>query len=161
MSDTTDFQELRKEATKLLRRAEPHDFLAVGQGNFRSASGAGSQLDPKVEDALRKGAGPALFDLRDGRFTMRSRQWAYNFATLFFTEIRDAICRDEKAHSVEGLTARGAASAVAGWAVSALGLSNPIAFGVATLIVLVLGSALRSAFCTATQEEILVIAQPS
>lgn len=160
MSDT-DFDGLRKEAAKLLSRAEPHDFLAVGQGGFRSAGGAGPPLDPKVEDALRKGAGPALFDLRDGRFTLRGQQWAIAFVTQFFTEVRDAICRDEKAHSVEGLTARGAASAVAGWAVAALGLSNPIAFGIATLVVLVLGSALRSAFCTTTREEILASVQPS
>lgn len=151
-----ELKALRREATKMLQGAEPAEFAAVRlEGHaVRSAGAGGASISAEAARELGQGAGRALFDLRRGTVSADGRGWAARFVATFLTEIRGAICGADPGHSVEGLTARGAASAVAGWAVGALGLSNPIAFGIATLVVLVLGSALRTSFCRMTEPEI-------
>jgi hypothetical protein len=149
-----ELKALRREATRLLQNADPAEFAAVRiEGHVVRSVGAAS-VSVEAARELGQGAGRALFDLRRGTVSVDGRSWATRFATTFLTEIRGAICGTDPGHNVEGLTARGAASAIAGWVVGALGLSNPIAFGVATLVVLVLGSALHTSFCKMTEPEI-------
>ena len=58
------------------------------------------------------------------------------------------------------MTPQTAASAVAAWVVASFGVASPIAFAIATLVVLVLARALKGAFCGMADEEIKHALQP-
>jgi hypothetical protein len=104
------------------------------------------------------GAGSALLAYRSGSRSI-ALAWARDFTIKFLAEIRDSICKPGESDSFSqagGVTAKGAASAVAAWLSQAFGISNnPLAIGVATLVLLVIAKAARSAFCAASEEEIL------
>ena len=82
--------------------------------------------------------------------------WAKEFCLKFVAEIRTQVCKnsDRDLGKMAEITPKTAASAVAAWIVAAFGVTNPIAFAMATLVVLVLARALRGTFCAMTEDEI-------
>jgi hypothetical protein len=83
--------------------------------------------------------------------------WAKEFLLRFVDEIRCHICTSglgERASEAVGVTAKGAASALAAWLVSTFAISNPIAIGIAALVLIVIGSSLKGAFCGMSNQEL-------
>jgi hypothetical protein len=96
-----------------------------------------------------------VIDFREHR-RADALNWALGFATRFLGEIRQQICGHSSGDlgQLAGITPKAAASAVAAWMVGAFGLTNPVAFAIATLVVLVLARALKAAFCTMSDADI-------
>jgi hypothetical protein len=58
-------------------------------------------------------------------------------------------------------TAKGAASAIATWLMSAFAIANPFAIALAAFVTILISSAAPSAFCTMTDEEVLDRLRPA
>jgi hypothetical protein len=97
----------------------------------------------------------AAIDFREHR-RADALGWAQGFASRFLLEIRQQICghSHQNLENLAGITPRTAASAVAAWIVATFGVTSPVAFAMATLVVLVLARALKTAFCTMSDVEI-------
>jgi hypothetical protein len=113
--------------------------------------------------ATHTGATDAIGAVIDFREHRRSDAlgWARGFAAQFLSEIRSQICVSSNSElgTLAGITPKTAASAVAVWIVGAFGVTNPVAFAMATLVVLVLARTLRTTFCTMTAEEVKLALQ--
>jgi hypothetical protein len=119
----------------------------------------GGPESPQERSQLGKlpSAGSALLAYRSGTRSI-ALAWARDFTLKFLAEIRHSICESREKNSLSqagGITANGAASALAAWLSQAFAISNPVAIGVATLVLLVIAKAATSAFCAATAEEIV------
>jgi hypothetical protein len=80
------------------------------------------------------------------------------FLRHWFAEIRAIICEGERlgaATKAADLSSKTIATAIAVWLSNMFGMSSPVAAGLATLILLVLGQAAKEAFCQMTQDQIV------
>jgi hypothetical protein len=118
------------------------------QDNWRSTSDTKAQNDRVV--ALN-----AVIDFKEHRRS-NALSWAKEFSLKFASEIKGQICSDEDKQigNLADITPKTAASAIAAWIVGSFGVINPIAFAMATLVVLVLARALRTTFCGMSADEI-------
>ncbi|WP_085904574.1 hypothetical protein [Kiloniella majae] len=79
------------------------------------------------------------------------------FVFLFLSEIRSAICRDEKKVKISkesNVTFTGAITALASWVCHKFGISGPTAIGISTAVLLTIAYATQGAFCKMTDEEV-------
>jgi hypothetical protein len=148
MSFDSQMLEVEMEALRDLNSVS-RDALIGGQATRAVGDGAPRS---DVTDALG-----AVLDFKEHRRS-DALDWAKGFVARFLTEIRAQICDSSKqgAAAEAGISPKAAASAVAAWIVGAFGIANPIAFGMATLVVLVLARSLQSTFCAMTVEEVKV-----
>jgi len=80
------------------------------------------------------------------------------FLHHWFTEIRTIICEQEQlgaAAKTADLSNKTVATALAVWLTGIFGITSPVAIGLATLILLVLGQATKDAFCQMTQAQVV------
>jgi hypothetical protein len=123
-------------------RDELRRHMAVRSGNE-------GQADTEASAAIG-----AVIDFREYRRSA-ALKWAQGFALRFLSQIRSQICNSTVELEQEaGITPATAASAVAAWIAGILGVTNPVAFAMATLIVLVLARALEKSFCTMSEDEL-------
>jgi hypothetical protein len=79
------------------------------------------------------------------------------FVILFLSEIRQIICTDKKAGRIAKTSKVSAGSVVSGltaWITSKFGVTDPIALGVATAVLLSIVYATKGAFCKMTDDEV-------
>jgi hypothetical protein len=86
-------------------------------------------------------------------------EWGKVFLAQFLHEFRDLICAKGGAYGKIRSQYKGIPHAVAAAAatatISSLGITGPMALGVATLAVLSIGSVTKNALCKSTEEQIL------
>jgi hypothetical protein len=104
-----------------------------------------------------RAAATALVEFRRGNRDA-GVTWARGFMIEFLADIRKSLCTTH--HGSRGTrateaTAKGAAAAIASWLMGSFAVVNPFAVALATFVVIVIGSAALSAFCTMTDEEVL------
>jgi hypothetical protein len=133
-----------------------HQLSVVPHGDLRRelnerSSGSGP------EHTVATDAIGAVIDFREHRRS-DALGWARGFAARFLSEIRPQICAksNRELSTLAEITPKTAASAVAAWIIGAFGVTNPVAFAMATLVVLVLARALKSTFCAMTEEELKI-----
>lgn len=141
-----ELESLEIEAYRQVARIPEHELRRTE--TWRSGS-------DKVARDEASGALNAVIDFREHRRSS-ALAWAQQFATKFVSEIRTHVCTSSggELSEMSDISPRSAASAVAAWIVASFGVTNPIAFAMATLIVLVLARALKSAFCTMSIDQI-------
>jgi hypothetical protein len=84
--------------------------------------------------------------------------WARQFTIVFLSDIRSSICSCRSGatgHRAKDATARGAATAIASWLLTAFAITNPFSVALATFVIVVISSAAISSFCTTTDQEVL------
>jgi len=127
---------------------------AIPKGELRRLE---SQRSPSSEVVSNETADAvnAVIDFKENHRAI-ALTWAADFATRFVSEIRTQVCSGASPELGEtaGITPKTAASAIAAWVVASFGVTSPIAFAAATLVVLVLARALRTAFCAMTEDEV-------
>lgn len=125
------YQQVARLPERELRRAE----------TWRSGSA-------KVTPDETSSALNAVIDFKEHR-RASALAWAREFTMKFVSEIQTQICTGSggQLNEMSEISPKSAASAVAAWVVASFGVVSPIAFAMATLIVLVLAHALKSAFC--------------
>jgi hypothetical protein len=146
MSFDEEIESLEREAYQQLKTVPRSEFRR--EAVWRSAKSKSTHGDGSA-------AIEAVLDFKEHRRS-DALSWAGDFVTRFLSEIRAQICADSTRElgKLAGVTPKTAASAVAAWIVASFGVTNPIAFAMATLIVIVLARALRTAFCSLSDEEI-------
>jgi hypothetical protein len=86
-------------------------------------------------------------------------EWGKTFLAQFVHEFRNLVCAKGGTYGKIRSQYKGIPQAVAAAAstavISSLGVTEPMALGVATLAVLSVGSVTKNAFCKSTEEEIL------
>ena len=135
--------------------AVPGDVIQEARGH--RAPGAPPSSDGAALRKVDPGAGDALNDFQAGR-KPQALSWAKRFAFRFAQQLQHAVCSGQDAKAI-GLSGTGVATAVAAWLGGMFGLSNPIALGVAGLVVLALGRATIDAFCIMTGDELKALLQ--
>lgn len=156
MFDETELRAVEDEALRQLGTV-PVEQLA--QARIRRRAGTAPD-DPLAASLGRLGVGDpasALIHFRNGR-RGPALAWARDFALRFASEIRVQICGAgtlEAAGKAADITAKGAATALASWLAGAFAVSNPIAVAVAALVLMVIGSAIKGAFCAMTSEDVI------
>jgi hypothetical protein len=146
MSFDDELGNLEAEAYHELSMVPHHELMR----DLNSRSSNSGPPGTEASDAIS-----AVIDFREHRRS-DALGWAREFAARFLSEIRSQICV-EPSHELGaalGITPRTAASAVMTWMVASFGVTNPVAFAMATLVVLVLARALRTTFCAMTDEEV-------
>jgi hypothetical protein len=73
----------------------------------------------------------------------------------FLADIRKSLCTTHHGSRGTRATAATAKAAIASWLMGSFAVVNPFAVALATFVVIVIGSAALSAFCTMTDEEVL------
>jgi hypothetical protein len=83
------------------------------------------------------------------------RAFARVFVKKFFKNIRDIICgaAGKAMRTTSDLTGRGMATALAAWITGTIGISSPMAIGIASLIIIALMHSSKKAFCDMTEVE--------
>jgi len=152
MSFDDELEGLEAEAYTVLKTV-PREEL-TRQIAFRS----GEAQSPPGEASAAIGA---VIDFKEHR-RADALEWARDFVFRFLSQIQAEICANPNHDlgEVAGVTPQTAASAVAAWVVASFGVASPIAFAIATLVVLVLARALKGAFCGMADEEIKHALQP-
>ena len=130
--------------------AVPDEQLARAR-RWRSGT-PGAPADPGVAAVQAIDVGdPAAALLRFKRGERgAAMDWAKEFVLRFVGEIRSRICATgdgTTANEAVGVTAKGAATALAAWLAGAFAISNPLAIGIAALVLMVVGGSLKGAFC--------------
>jgi hypothetical protein len=85
-------------------------------------------------------------------------EWTRQFAFAWFEKIQEFLCDEDQLKQVGRTTdvsCKAAATGLAAWIVPALGITNPMAIGLAAAILLVLASTGHQAFCTMSKKEVL------
>src|SRR5271170_5604301 len=146
MSFDDELEGLEAEAYTVLKtvpREELTRQIAFRSGDAQSPPGEASAAICAVIDFKEHRRADAL-------------EWAREFVFRFLSQIQAEICTNPNHDlgEVAGVTPKTAASAVAAWVVASFGVTSPIAFAIATLVVLVLARALRTAFCAMTEDEV-------
>ena len=80
------------------------------------------------------------------------------FLYHWWEEIQAILCRDDhlgKAAQAADLSAKTVATSLAVWLTGTFGIVSPVAVGLATVILLVLGQASRNALCRMTRDEVV------
>lgn len=146
MSFDEQLEELEVEAYREVS-VIPRDEL------MRDVTSRSSNAGPTYAEATE--ALGAVIDFREHRRS-DALGWARGFAARFLLEIRSQICPNSsrELETLAEITPKTAAQAVATWIVASFGVTNPVAFAMATLVVLVLARALRAAFCAMSAEEV-------
>jgi hypothetical protein len=81
--------------------------------------------------------------------------WAADFTIKFLKEVRNIICSDGTKTRYRKGAAVGVATGLAAWLSQTFGITNPAAIGIAALIIHVVATAGRKAFCEMTEQEAL------
>jgi hypothetical protein len=89
----------------------------------------------------------------------QAAEWGQKFIWQIMKELRKVIC--EKGHGGIDLSEyksypKALSVALAGVVMNAIGVKEPMALGIATLVLIALGNATKNAFCTMTDEEVAV-----
>jgi hypothetical protein len=154
MFSVHDIADLEREAVAMLDRVQIEKLNEAGLcRTFRGASRpSGIRALPNAHTAAT-----ALVEFRRGN-RRAGVAWARDFTIEFLVDIRKSLCtthRGSRGTQVSAATAKGAAAAIASWLMGSFAVVNPFAVALATFVVIVIGSAALSAFCTMTDEEVL------
>jgi hypothetical protein len=79
------------------------------------------------------------------------------FVRTFFEEIKGKICKGRRGDAKLGTSVTAAISALTSWLVSHFGLHDPVAYGLATAILITIVGATKQAFCKITVQEYMVV----
>jgi hypothetical protein len=99
-------------------------------------------------------AATALVEFRRGNRSA-GVTWARGFMIEFLADIRKSLCTTHHGSRGTRATAATAKAAIASWLMGSFAVVDPFAVALATFVVIVIGSAALSAFCTMTDEEVL------
>ncbi len=79
------------------------------------------------------------------------------FIAAFLEEIQRKVCGGKRGDGKLGTSITAAISALASWLVARFGLHNPVAYGLATAILITILGSMKQAFCKLTAQEYLAI----
>jgi hypothetical protein len=141
---------------------------------LRSASGPAPYI-PELNALLRKGTLIEAFEdyINTGDAAtlcgnispnnVSGRDIAAAFFKRFYSNVRDVICNSSNTtlRDKSDLTAKGTSTALAAWIMSALGVTSPMALGLASLCLIVLYEVSRKTFCEMTELEVNLVLDES
>jgi hypothetical protein len=130
------------------------EILYLGSMNFRDVTILSSQM-MYVHLQLLKGM--PVQSVMSQLSTSHLNDFAARFVGKFYDELRSLLCdkRAGKTTKSVDLSARSAASAVAGWITSSSGLPGPMASGLAVTVLLLISSSSKGTFCKLRKDLIL------
>lgn len=83
--------------------------------------------------------------------------WTRKFLSQFYVELHNIICIESKMKEITNaadISVKGIVTAIAAWMMNILNITEPLATGIATAVLLILFKATRGAFCNMSKQEV-------
>lgn len=83
--------------------------------------------------------------------------WTKIFLSQFYKELHDIICIESKMKEINNaadISVKGIVTAIAAWMMNILNITQPLATGIATAVLLILFKATKGAFCNMSKQEV-------